>query len=96
MRGEVVLVNIYGKEFLLYSHRAIPQDVRHVLEDLTLRFREMVGDRDSLDETEKEAIKSTANISDALMLIFLRKLTWLSGGWDFTLIPIGLRCYPTA
>lgn len=96
MRGEVILVNLYGKEYLLYSHRAIPQDVRNVLEDLTLRFQEMVSDQDNLDVIEKEAIKSTANISDAFMLVFLRKLTWLSGGWDFTLVPIGLRCYPTA
>lgn len=91
---EFVLVTIYGKEYLLCSPRSIPQDVREAIMQLTLDFAQMIRDGD-IDQIEKEAL-SNLTITDALMFIFLRKITWLSGGWDFSLVPIGLRCYPTA
>jgi hypothetical protein len=94
MDKEYILITIQGKEYILSSPQAIPQDVRNAIAELTLGFQDMIADGSELDDLEKDALKEIPNLADALFFIFLRKLTWYSGGWDFTPIPIGIRAYP--
>lgn len=95
MEKEFVLVKIGDKDYLLSSPQKIPQDVRNALMDLVISFNQIIIDG-QIDQIEKEALKSIPSFSDALFFVFLRKLIWLSGGWDFTPIQIGITCNPTA
>ena len=94
MNKEYLLITILGKEYILCSPQTVPQDIRNAIAELTLDFGDMIADGSELDDLEKDALKQIPNLADALFFIFLRKLTWRSGGWDFQPLPIGIRAYP--